>query len=105
MDRDRQPRLTGQLRFDCFDNVVRHERFAVILADVTVRIETGFAPKISRELTALIVFNKNHILAAPEDGADLVRMERHDPFNGELIGDNAFLARQFFYRFPDHAFG
>src|SRR5438445_6378388 len=53
MDRNGQERLTGQLRFHCFDNVVRHERLTVILADVTVGIEPGFASDITGELAAL----------------------------------------------------
>jgi len=63
MDRDGKTGLAGQLRFHCFDNVVRHERFAVVLADVTMRIETGFAPEITCELATLIVLNQDHILA------------------------------------------
>src|SRR6266496_4647047 len=105
MYRNRKAGLTGQLRFHCFDNVVRHKRLAVVLADVTVGIETGFAPEITGELAALIVLNQDHILAAPENGADLRRVQWHDPFNGELIGHDAFFAREFFHRFPDYARG
>jgi len=105
MDRNGKAGVTGQLRFYCFDNVVRHERLAVVLADVTVRIETGFAPEITGELSALIVLNQDHILTAPENSADLRRVQRHNPFDGELIGHDAFFARQFFHRFPDYASG
>src|SRR5881397_4104122 len=86
MDRNRKAGLAGQLRFHCFDNVVRHERLAVVLADVTVRGETGFAPEITGELATLIVFNQDHVLTAPENGADLRRVQWHNPFDGELIG-------------------
>jgi len=103
MDRNRKPGLAGQLRFHCFDNVVRHERFAVVLADVAVPGEASFAPKIAGELAALIVLNHDDILTAPENGADFRRVQRHDPFDGELIGHDAFFAREFFYRFVDHA--
>src|SRR5438093_13498317 len=78
MDRNGKAGLAGQLRFHCFDNVVRHERFAVVLADVTVRSETGFAPEITGELSAVIVLNQDHILAAPENGADLRRAKWHN---------------------------
>src|SRR4029079_17478404 len=82
---------------------MRHERFAVILADVTVRGETGFAPEITGELATLIVLNQDHVLAAPENGADFRRMQRNNPFMGELMGHDAFFAREFFHRFPDYA--
>src|SRR5439155_25098379 len=67
MDRDGKTGLAGQLRFHCFDNVVGHKRLAVVLADVTVRIETGFAPEITGELAALIVLDQDHVLTAPEN--------------------------------------
>src|SRR5262249_43752207 len=105
MDRNRKAGLAGQLRFYRFDNVVWHERFAVVLADVTGRSETGFAPKIPGELATLIVLNQDDILNAPENGADLRRVQRHNPFNGELIGYDAFFARKFFHRFQNYACG
>src|SRR6266704_4563134 len=105
MDRDRKAGLASKLRFYCFDNVVRHKRLAVVLADVTVRGETGFASEITSELATLIVLNYNHILAAPENFPDFRRMQRHNPFNGELIGYDAFFACQFFHRLPDYARG
>src|SRR5213596_4413108 len=105
MDRDRKAGLASQLRSYCFDNVVWHKRLAVVLADVTVRGETGFAPEITGELATLIVLNQDHILTAPENGADFRRMQRHNPFNGELNGYDAFFVRQFFHRFPDYARG
>src|ERR1051326_2685602 len=77
MDGDGKPRLTIQLVFHCFDNVVRHKRFAVVLANVTMRIESRFAAEITGELAALIVFNQNHIFASPENGTDLGCMQRH----------------------------
>src|SRR5437870_11678821 len=105
MDRDGTTGLAGQLSFHCFDNVVGHERLAVVLADVTVRRETGFAPEITGELAALIVLDQDHVLTAPENGADLRRVQWHNPFNGELIGHDAFFTRQFFHRFADYARG
>ena len=105
MDRNGKAGRAGQLRFHCFDNVVWHEGFAVVLADVTVRREAGFAPEITSELAALIVLDQDNVLAAPENGADFRRVQRHDPFDGELIGHDAFFGCQFFHRFPDHAFG
>src|SRR5262249_48365370 len=57
MDRNRKAGLAAQLRFHCFDNVVRHERLAVVLSNMTVRSETGFAPEITSELATLIVLN------------------------------------------------
>ena len=57
MDRNGKTGLASQLLFHCFDNVVGHKRLAVVLADMTVRIETGFASEITGELAALIVLN------------------------------------------------
>src|SRR5262249_4149050 len=105
MDRNRKARVTGEVSFHRFDNVVRHERFAVVLAYVTVRGKTGFASEITGELATLIVLNNDDILTAPENSADFRHVQRHNPFDGELIGYDAFFAREFFYRFADYACG
>ena len=74
MDRNRKTGLASQLSFHCFDNVVRHQRFAVVLAYVTVRGKTSFASEITGELAALIVLNNDHILTAPENFFDFLRV-------------------------------
>jgi hypothetical protein len=56
---------------DSFDNVMGHERFAVVLADVAVRVEAGLAPEITGELAAVIVLNHDDMFALREDAADL----------------------------------
>src|SRR5437016_1360885 len=84
---------------------MRHERLAIVLANVTVRREAGFAPEITGELAALIILDQDHVFAAPENGADLRGVQGYNPFNGELIGHDAFFTRQFFDRFPDYARG
>src|SRR6266550_4517762 len=84
--------------------MMRHERFAVVLADVALRVEASLAPKVTGELAAVGVLNNNDILL-PKDAADLSRVERNDPFNLELIGDDSFFAGKFFYRFANHAVG
>src|SRR5437899_12130944 len=101
MDRYRKAGLASQLRFYCFDNVVRHKRLAVVLENVTVRGETGFAAEITSELATLIVLNYNHILTAPENFPDFRRMQRHNPFNVYQIGYDAFLDFQFIHLIPD----
>src|SRR5262245_38958382 len=105
MDRDSRVGLDGWLPFHCVDNVVWHEWLAVVLADVTVPREAGFAPEITGELATVIVLNHYDILTARKNGADFRRMQRHNPFNGELIGHDAFFACEFFHRFPDYARG
>src|SRR5437763_15442275 len=82
---------------------MRHERLAIVLANVTVRREAGFAPEITGELAALIILAQDHVFAAPENGADLRGGQGYNPFNGEVIGHDAFFTRQVFHRFPDYA--
>ena len=60
VDWDREFCLPGQLLFDRFDNVMRHERFAIVLPDVAVRIEAGFAAEVTRELATIVVLDKDH---------------------------------------------
>ena len=64
MDGNGESGLAGQLLLDRFDDVVRHEWFAVVLADVAVRVEAGLAPEIAGELAAVVVLDDDDILAA-----------------------------------------
>ena len=74
--------LSGQLIFDRFDNVVRHEWFAIVLADVALRVEAGLAPEITGELAAVIVLDNDDI-ACCRERMRLISggVERNDPFN------------------------
>jgi hypothetical protein len=47
---NRQGCATGELILDCFDDVVRSERFPVIFPDVTMGCKPGFRTQISRKL-------------------------------------------------------
>src|SRR5436190_20363404 len=83
---------------------MRHERFAVVLADVTLGVESGLAPEIAGELAAVGVLNHNDILL-PKDPADLGGVERNDPFYLKLVGYDAFFAGEFLDGFANHALG
>src|SRR5579871_6814864 len=63
--RNRQLGSPAHLFFDRLDNVMRHERFAVVLADIAVRHKAGLAPQVARELPAEIILD--------DDGAPGVR--------------------------------
>src|SRR2546423_12116489 len=79
-----------------------HERFAVVLADVTLRVEPGLAPEIAGELAAVSVLNYNDILL-PKDPADLRGVEGNDPFYLKVVGHDAFFAGKFLDGFANHA--
>ena len=59
--------FAGQLFLHCFHDVVRHERFAVVLADVAVRDEAGFAAQVARELPAVVVLDDDGVAGALQD--------------------------------------
>src|SRR5438046_1794655 len=81
-----------------------HERFAVVLADVTLGVEPGLASEVTGELAAVGVLNNNDILL-PKDPADLSGMEGNDPSYLKLIGHDAFFAGEFLDGFANHALG
>src|SRR5881394_4421423 len=83
---------------------MRHEGFAVVLADVTLRVEAGLASEISGELAAVGVLNNNDILL-PKDPADLRGVEGNDPPDLKLVGHNAFFAGEFLDGFANYALG
>src|SRR5205823_2535891 len=84
---------------------MRHERLAIVLANVTVRLDPGLAPEITGELAALIIFNHDNHLTPIQNATDFRSVQRHNPFNSELIDHDAFFACEFFHRFPDCARG
>src|SRR5437764_939939 len=71
-----------------------HERFAVVLADVALRVEAGLAPEVAGELAAVGVLDDDDILL-PKDPADLSGVEGDDPFYLKLVGYDAFFAGEF----------
>src|SRR5207253_3903860 len=81
-----------------------HEGFAVVLADVAVRVEPSLAPEISGELAAVGVLNYNDILL-PKDPADLSGVEWNDPSDLKLVGHDPFFAGEFLDGFTDHTIG
>src|SRR6266852_5158276 len=56
--------LPGQLILHCFHDVMRHEWFAVVFADVAVRDETGFTAQVAGELPAVVVFDDDGVARA-----------------------------------------
>src|SRR5437764_4989938 len=78
-----------------------HEGFAVVLADVALRVEPGLAPEVTGELAAVSVLNNNDILL-PKDPADLSGVEGNDPPDLKLIGHDAFFAGEFLEGFENH---
>src|SRR5213592_156514 len=50
-------RFARHLFFNGIDNVMGHERLAVILTDITIGNVACFAPEIARELSAVIVLD------------------------------------------------
>src|SRR6476659_2544097 len=81
-----------------------HEGFAVVFADVAVRVEPVLAPEIAGELASVSVLNHNDVLL-PKDPADLSGVEGNNPFYLKLIGHDAFFAGEFLDGFADHALG
>jgi len=53
-------RLPGELFFYCLHNMVRHEGFAVVLADVP-SAQAGFAAQVARKLAAIIVLHDDGV--------------------------------------------
>src|SRR6266404_769659 len=87
------------------DYVMRHKRFAVVFADVAGRDEAGFGAEVARELSTVVVLHDNGRLALRQDRQDLVRVQRHEPFDLQVVGHDAFFAREVLARFTDDALG
>src|SRR6266853_5578187 len=58
---NRELGIPGQLFLHRFDNVMRHEWFAIVFADVSVRYEAGFAAQVAGKLPAVVVLDDDGV--------------------------------------------
>src|SRR5437867_4078847 len=84
---------------------MRHERFAVVFANVAVRTEAGLAAQVTSELATVIVLDHDDFPAVRKNAADFAGVERDHPLDLKLVGHDAFLAGEFLDRFANHTFG
>src|ERR1041384_2615071 len=62
--------FAGENRLDALDDVMRHERFAVVLADVAVRRKAGLAAQVAGKLAAVVILHNDDLLTLRKNGAD-----------------------------------
>ena len=51
----------GELFRHTIDDVVRHERLAIVFADVTVDVQPGLAPHVAEELSSMVILDDNRV--------------------------------------------
>ena len=78
-----------------FHDVVRHERLAIVLADMAVGDEAGFAAQVAGKLAAVVVLDDDRVPGIFEDVDNRIAMQRHQPADLELIGGDALLRQDF----------
>src|SRR6266481_1338873 len=71
--------------------MVRHERFAVVLANVAVRHKAGFAAQIAGKLAAIVVLYNDCVPRVFQNIEDSFAMQRYKPPNLHLIGGDTFV--------------
>src|SRR5258707_341406 len=87
--------VAGELLLHCLHDVVRHEGFAIVLANVPVRHKAGFAAQVTRKLATVIVFHDDGVPRVPQNFENGVAMQRHEPANLQLICRDSFLIENF----------
>src|SRR5215831_6733256 len=83
---------------------MRHERLAIVLTDVAVWYEAGFAAQIARELAAIVVLDDDGAAGARELLENRVAVQRDHPTDLQVVGDDALFGEQL-NRLLDDAFG
>src|SRR6267378_4210283 len=96
-------RLTGELFLHGLHNMVRHEGFAVVLANVAVRHKAGLAAQVARKLAAVIVLHDDGVPGVLQNFENGIAMKRHNPANLKLIGGDSLFIENF-AGFLDHTF-
>src|SRR5712691_1438380 len=91
MCRYRELGFANKLFLYCFDDVVWHEWFPIVLSYIPIRHEAGFAAQVASELAAVVVLYDDRAPRAFEDVQNRVAVQRHEPADLELVGRNALL--------------
>src|SRR5882724_261848 len=92
MCRNGKFRLPAQLFLHRFDDVVRHERLSIVLADISARDVAGFATQITCELAAVVVLYDDRVPCVFQNVKNRLAVQRHEPANLELVRRNALFA-------------
>ncbi len=71
---------------DAVDDVMGHERFAVVLANMAVDVEPGHAAQIPVELSGIVVLDDDRPLGAGQRVGHRLGVERNDPFDRQVVG-------------------
>ena len=88
---DRELGCALQLFLYRFDDVVGHEGFPIVLSDMPVWYEAGFAAQVTGELAAIVVLHNDRVSNVFENVENRVAVQRHEPADLELIGRDALL--------------
>src|SRR5580704_10489702 len=96
--------LATQLFLYRFDDVVGHEWLPIVLSDVAVRHEAGFAAQVACELAAVVVLHNDRVARAFEGVQDCVAVQRNEPTDLELTRRNAVLGEDL-ASLLDHSIG
>src|SRR5258708_24348771 len=104
MCRYRELGFATQLFLYCFDDVVRHEWFPILLSYVSISHEAGFPSQVAGELAAVVVLHNDCVPRVFQNFENRVAMQRHEPADLELVGRNALLGEDF-AGLLDHAHG
>src|SRR5713101_5864771 len=103
-------RGNGKFRFPCelflhrLDDMVRHERFAIVLANVAVRHVAGFAAQITRKLATEVVLDNDGVPRGFQNVENRFAMQRNEPADLQLIGRDSLFPEDL-TGFLDHTFG
>jgi len=71
-----QFRFPSELFLHRFDDVVRHERFAIVLANVAIRHIAGFAAQIACKLATVVVLDDDCVPRAFQNVENRFAMQR-----------------------------
>src|SRR5262252_9803333 len=85
-----------------FCNLVRLERFAIVLKNALVHAEAGFSPEVTRELSGEVRFDADCLLAVIENLLDFGRVKGNQILNLQLIRADS-LRVKLYYRFMNHS--
>ena len=85
--------------------MMRHEGFAIILADVAVGDDAGLGAQVTGKLAAVVVLDNDELLTLGNCRRDRFAMEWNHPFNLQMVRGDAFFVRQLLHRLANDSLG
>src|SRR5262245_10688234 len=85
-------RLSGQMLEHSIHDVMRHERLAVVLSNMSADRKPSFTPQVAEKLAGIVVLNNDRFLGSGQNINNMLAVKRYKPLDVKVIGSHTQLS-------------